>query len=728
MPHRADTRKLFAPTVALLLSAQLAISQVSPPVQTVKPAKSIDDIRTAPIVLTPQCEDARTRTERLLVELASTVSPAIRTSIEQSAAKPGPGVGSAKAFGDAAAAYMITGNNSVAAWAGLKALNAEWNNDTVAAAGVYLLHLGKSEDAMQLLTCAYSSGSRTPYLLEALAVAHQTKGSVADARRFISEAARADPNDVMIETEASFINTGAPPPNRPPQREADPLEDALRELQEHIDRASNVIKTQADLIDRSIPDAKAREYAQISLDYFSKLVPMIRDQARTMGSLPATSRQVMLNTLLGLCVSNYAQVTDTMLSFPDTTQTNGSPLLFWSDVLSIDPPNLHREQEGGWKESIRWSMHGLGPALSQPAQTSYFKDKEAGSQDHTVRERACGGNSACRVRENARWCGVRKELFQRWEEASRQRHNAAARAFDRTALKRIIAAENEYLQLRDYAVRQLKKMKFVAMPGMSMEQMTIDGINASIKPVYDRHLAGAADISSGNVTFLRDRATWFAGERQGLDDTLKIEAEEIQRECEPAMRAFLELLAQEEWQAYLDHLKDRMMWSIQPKTESSFPCEGNIGPLTIEADLNKPGEGKMDLKWKGKTFSGGGSVIFGSGGTSVGVGGSAKTSGVTLSASGDSSGSAGIGGGGGYGPFQGKARVTYTSKRSPWNNTEYLGIKIKGSAGLGLSTRQGQLGVKCFPASGSVTIYPRAFYEDAVKYLSTPSSPPGRTR
>jgi hypothetical protein len=624
---------------------------------------------------------------------------------------------------------MITGNNAAAAWAGLKALNAEWSNDTATNAGVYLLQLGKSDDAIQLLTCAYASGSRSPYLLEALAVAHHTKGSTADARRYISEAARAEPNDVMIETEASFINTGAPPPNRPPQREPDPLEDALRELQEHIDRSSNIIKTQADLIDRSIPDAKARDYAQISLDYFAKLVPMIRDQARTMGSLPdAASRQTMLNSLLGMCIANYGQVTDTMLSFADTTQTNGSPLLFWSDVLSIDPPVLHREQEGGWKEAIRWSMHGLGPALSQPAQTSFFKDKEAGYKEFSNRERACGGDNACRVRENARWCSVRKQLFQRWEEASRQRHNAAARKFDRTALTRIIAAENEYLQLRDYAVRQLKKMKFMAVPGMSMEQMTIDGINTSIKLVYDRHLGTGNDGGTGTVTYLRDRARWFVTEREGIDEALKIEAEDIRTSCEAPMRAFLELLAQEEWQDYLDHLKDRLSWSIQPKTESSFPCEGNIGPLTIEADLNKPGEGKMDLKWKGKTFAGGGSVIFGSGGTQVGLGGSAKTSGVTLSASGDSSGSAGVGGGGGFGPFQGKARVTYTSKKSPWNSTEYLGIKLKGSAGLGLSNKTGTLGVKCYPSSGSVTIYPRAFYEDAVKYLSTPSSPPGRTR
>jgi hypothetical protein len=259
---------------------------------------------------------------------------------------------------------------------------------------------------------------------------------------------------------------------------------------------------------------------------------------------------------------------------------------------------------------------------------------------------------------------------------------------------------------------------------MSMEKMTIDGVNSNLKLVYDKHLGSGNNGGTGTVTFIRDRAMWFVSERDSLDESLKIEAEEIRRDCEPAMRALLELLAQEEWQAYLDHLKDRLDWSVQPKTEDSFPCEGNVGPLTLEADLNKPGEGKLDLKWKGKSFSGGGNVVFGPNGPTFGGGVSAKTSGVTLSAGGDSSGNAGFGGSTSYGPFQGKAKISFTSKVNPYNNREYLGIKIKGSAGLGLSARQGALGVKCYPSSGSVTIYPRAFYEEAVKYLSTPSSPP----
>lgn len=723
MLFRFELRTFVTPAIALL-QFQLVFAQIAPPIRTGRPAVA----DTSTIASSPTCQTARSTTDALLTELQSAVPAAIRGSIEQASAKPGPGVSAAKAYGDAAAAYMLVGNHAVAAWAGLKAAQISWSGETVANAGVYLFHFGKTEDAKQFLLCAYSSGNRSPYLLEALAVVHQAGGNTGDARRYINEAAQAEPNDVMIETEASYINTGGPPPSRPPRPEPDSLDEAIAELEAHANRATRIIKSQADAIDQAIPDAKAREVAQISIDYISKQVPMAREQARAARSTPAAGRPMMITTALSMYISMYAQISDTMLSFLDTTEINGSPILVWSDVVRIDPPALQREQEGGWKEPIRWSMHGQGVALSQPPLTTFTKDKEAGYRDHNAREDACRDNP-CRVRENARWCGVRSELFRRWEDASRQRHNAAARRFDQVATRYVIAAENEYLQLRDYAVRQIQKMKFPPpVQGMSLEKLTIDAINTNLKLVYDKHLAAETNGGIGMATYLRDRAKWFETERTDIDEMLKIEAEDIRTSCEAPMREFLELLAQEEWQAYLDHLRDRLSWSVQPKNEGSFPCETSIGPLTIEADLNKPGEGKMDLKWKGKTFSGGGNVVFGPGGPTFGAGGSAKTSGVTLTGGVDSSGNAGTGGGFGYGPFQGKAKVSYTSKVSPWNNREYLGIKLKGSAGLGLSNGpKGQLGMKCFPSSGSVTIYPRAFYEDAVKYLSTPSSAPGRT-
>ena len=692
--------------------------------------------------LPEQCQAAHERAAKVHDELDTSLSPQAKAAAERYVAKPGPGASLEKAWGDYAAAALLGGDAPVAAWAGLKAAEIEWNGETVSNAGVYLHHLGKAQEALQLLNCAYEMGYRSPYLLEALAVLHQTQGNNARARQAIQAAMQMAPDDPVIEIETSFINNGQPPRPQPPERDPDGLDEAIREIEEHGQRAVNLIKIQADELEGSLPDSNAHQYYRIAADYVNNLIGICRTQARAARTADSTLRQGMINGALGTCVSGYAQISDTLLSFPDSTETNGSPLLFWADVLRIDSHTLSSEQEGGWPEAIRWSMHGLGPALSQPAETEYRRAKDAAYREYNERDRACRDNP-CKIREQARFCGIWKQLYERWEDASRQRHNAAARGFDRIATRTVMQAENEWLQVRDYAVRQLKKMRFQKMPGFDMEQMTLQGINMAIRPVYERHVNRSENIHSGTVVYLRERAQWFESERSSMERVLAGEAEAMQRTCGPAMRALLELLIQEEWQAYLDYLRDRLARDIDLKTETSeFPCEGSVGPVSLMIDFEK---GKIEGKWtakewgpfkgsrgeikggvsvsgsytRGKGFSSGGGVGF-SGKTTAGD--RAGTSGTY-----DSSGG-GVGAGGGIGPFAGKGKVSLTTKVNPYNNREYTGIKVKGSAGLGLGgkLRGKSAGVACYPSSGSVTFYPRAILEDAYRYMTAPSSPPPR--
>src|SRR3989338_8239240 len=68
---------------------------------------------------------------------------------------------------------------------------------------------------------------------------------------------------------------------RPPKRDPDGLDEAVRELAEHGERALNLIKTQADELDRSLPpDNTARQYQQISADYINSMVQIARDMTR----------------------------------------------------------------------------------------------------------------------------------------------------------------------------------------------------------------------------------------------------------------------------------------------------------------------------------------------------------------------------------------------------------------------------------------------------------------
>src|SRR3990172_5468685 len=252
----------FTGGLALFALALLAAAQAPAPKPTRLPEQekrlpSLDVPRIAPAELPEPCQRARERALALLAEREAGLSPQAKAAAEQYVAKPGPGVSPEKAWGDYAAAASLMGDAPVTAWAGLKAAEIRWSGETATNAGIYLYHLGKVEEALQLLNCAYEMGYRSPYLFEALAVIHQTQGNNAQARQAIQQAQQAAPDDTIIETEASFIQTGQPPPPRPPQRDPDGLDGAIRELEQHAERSLNLIKVQADELE--IGRASCRE-------------------------------------------------------------------------------------------------------------------------------------------------------------------------------------------------------------------------------------------------------------------------------------------------------------------------------------------------------------------------------------------------------------------------------------------------------------------------------------
>jgi hypothetical protein len=655
----------------------------------------------ASVTLPEQCQATRERSAQLRAELEATLSPKATTAAALYVAKPSPGVSAEKAWGDYAAGALLTGDLPMAAWAGMKAAEIQWSAETVTNAGVYLYHLGKRQDALQLLNCAYAMGYHSPYLLEALAVVHHKLGDVGTARKEITQAHSMAPDDVIIDTENSFMTTGQPPPPEPARRDPDGLDASIRELEEHVQVALNLMKIHADRIDRGDPSAQAGTYYQIYADSFPKLITIVRDQAKQARAVAdPTLRQTMINSFLGAYASVYVDVSDGLLNF---LTREGSSLMLWAEVLGLDSTVLGRESEHSSNYGVGYT-HGGG--LAHRAYEEYLRELNAASTDHARRASDCF-DKPCQVQENIRFCGVWKSLYADWQGASRQRYNTAARNFDRIATRKVMQAENELLQARAFAVRQLTRMRFSKTLRPDMEGQMLQGMNTIIRSSYERHL----DADGDTVSYLGEQALWAQTMRTEVEEDLASEAQKMEEEtCEAAKKALLEMLAQEEWQAYRDHLKDRVAWDIQPKTESEFPCEGSIGPVTVSLDTTKlgSGQGKFDLKWKASLYKSGSDGIGVSAGSGIGVGGQNSE---------DSAGASGN-----YGPFAGKVKATLTSKVNPWNSKEYMGIKLKGSAGLGL--KAGKLGAACYPSSGSVTFYPRAFYEDAMRYLSTPSSAP----
>jgi len=723
-------RRTIAGALFVTLAATTSVWSVDRPLvvesDKTKPFASTPKIPDA--AASPSCQAPRDRTRQLVTELEDLLRPEAKTAGQQYVAKPGPGVSTEKAWGNFAAGAALIGYSPLAAWASLNAADLKWAGDTVTNVGIYLFHLGKTQDSLQFLTCALAMGHRSPYLLEALSTAHHKLGHTTEARHSITAAFELAPDDRLIETSSSFLNTGQPPPPDPPSR-MDGLDEALRQLTQHGVRILNQIKLQADTIDQNFSDRRAAEFYEIARTYVDSLVRNSREQAASARAADPRARQVMINNALSGTINAFAQMTDTLLRFPNQTQNLGSPLLFWAEVLDLDPAILAREGRSDGPGLETYST--AGPPLAQGALDTYEHKKQEGYDDYLRNDRACR-DMPCKVRAKAHWCSVWKPIYEEWATRSRQRFNKAARSFDRVATQAVLVADNELLLTRDFAVRQVKNMKFDEMPGVDFKGMTLQGVNMSLQGVFETHLGAQAEESHGTVAYVREEARWFEEQRHFLEDRLAHEAEDLKRQCEPALQALLELLIQEQWEAYLDHLRDRIAWDIQGQAETSeFPCEGSIGPVRIGTDLNKPGEGKFDLKWarKGVPVSVSGSATLRQDQTfGLGVGVSYKggpPGGVSRGGSGtvrDQLGKSGIGGEIGYGPFAGKASVTYTTKQSPWNSRDYLGIKLKGSAGLGL--KAGTMGVACYPSSGSVTFYPRALYEDTVRYLSTPRTPP----
>ena len=152
-------RAFFAAGAALLALSLLAAAQApapkpAPPPGQEKRLPSLDVPRIAPAELPAQCQQARERALALLAELEAGLAPQAKSAAEQYVAKPAPGSSREKAWGDYAAAALLADDVPVAAWAGLKAAQIRWNGETATNAGIYLYHLGKVEEALQLLNCA----------------------------------------------------------------------------------------------------------------------------------------------------------------------------------------------------------------------------------------------------------------------------------------------------------------------------------------------------------------------------------------------------------------------------------------------------------------------------------------------------------------------------------------------------------------------------------------------
>jgi hypothetical protein len=320
----------------------------------------------------------------------------------------------------------------------------------------------------------------------------------------------------------------------------------------------------------------------------------------------------------------------------------------------------------------------------------------------SVRTRSACKTQACMDQVDRQECLAWKGLNKDWSDEGARRYLLAARNFDHVAAGLLRGANIEILGTRMFAARTLKALRLhKSTPGTAMPiDVFVQGINMSFRSLLvGPHLT--SDTNASSVPgILREQARWFAGARTMYEGHVGSEAANIRARCEPVERRSLEQLAEEEWEAYRDMLRDRMKEDIEVETGDEFPCSGKVGPISLSLNLAKlgSGEGELSGTWEVKEA----------------VGFTGK-----VDQNGELGGSIDVGHH--YGPIAGEGEVTVISRINPRNGEEDRGFKLTGEAGFGFEVGK-VLGADCYPATGSVEFYPRAFMEDAVAYLRSGSA------
>ena len=654
------------------------------------------------------CGGARERAEEIRAELEK--------SIADKAAKPSA---------ESAAAALLAGEVRLAAWLGLKVAAADWNGKTVADAGIYLHYLERKPDALRLLTCAHAMGYRSPHLFEALAVVHKAQGAAAEARQAIGEAVRLAPGDPLVELQASLIETGKPPPAPKPDAN-DAIGRCIAAFERHAQRVLSVRKQNHLRHDRlQSVDHRQKAFAteaQIPQELAKNLRELARNARRSPGD------PLQHNMALSQCATAYFMLTGMLLDSYYFVES-GFELVFWADALGLDPQAYVRDLPCGSPGNDCGQRVQPGKSLlSQAVEDRRHFGREEATRQYWRDIDACnaikGDSSGCRLRARARECATNKALIEQWAEARQQRVNTASRNFDDESRWVISLAEGEIGAAREFAVGLLRDLRKGGPSFPGPDGKPADAFAFAVWQINQAYgstlLLQPHLLAGGRVpAFLEEQSRWFGQERGWIEEGIALAKRDHDQQCEPVMAELrLELLA-EQYQAYLEHLRDRMAWGVDSRTLTNLPCDFSIGPLSGSADLNDLGEGKFSYKWTKGGFSATGAANVGKDGVKVSGSASGKVYGVGVGV--DTSGSSSVGRKVSYGPFAGKADASFTTAVNPWNNREYLGIRIKGSAGFGLQSRGGKAGASCYPSSGEVTIYPRALLEDVATYLGAKS-------
>ena len=703
------------------------------------------------------CKAAHNLVPVLLKEISAQVDPATHAAVRKFVGGEGASVPLPKAWDDCGMALMMQGDPLGASWCGLNAITIQWTPDVVANCGVDLIKLGKNDEALALLNCAYASGDRSPYLFEAMATLYRNIGKKDKTIQWIDLAAASAPDDVFIVVEQSLAHTGAPPPAsppKPPASNADGLDEPLAELEAHARSEIRTIQNLGRKLDTIEKDPQTKKFRDamlaIHIKTIEKFVNAARDGVKRARLTPEDYQKMFMHgngtvdakmfagyqrttrnmALLG-CIEMYMMFTDELVQVMSGRSVDGPGwhALFWGNVLYMDPVALEQEMKqkyGGAKdhdgEIYSGNAASWGP-LDHGLWITYWKafddsDKVRKNDedicDKIKDDKACHD---CLVKAEAANCLRVMAAYNEMAAKAKVRYDDSAHHFQLVARGEMMWGQRELADSRDYALRYLPKMKFVAAstrPYAAGQPSEVQGynrvINVTWKALRERVLK--VDHPTWSLAkYVHSEADAFTNDRASEMKNFATEWEAIAHGtkgsqfggCEGVVKEAMDILAQEEWEDYLKELQSQLSEDFEAKYDPTVHCQSAIGPLTFTIDDTM----KTTGEYKVEDALGGGIDLKRSLSTDRG-----KFAGGEVAAGAEA----------GEGVLVEGQTSVFVEKNERTGNWD-AGFGVQGKLGLGVKAGMNvfghkiELGIACYPGTVSAKFYARAAFDDAVSLV-----------
>lgn len=556
------------------------------------------------VSLPQDCTAARDQVSRLLDELSADVPDDVERLARDYVARDPQADTTAEAWDNLAAAAMLKGDLYLSAWVGLNSVKAEWSPLHITNAAIYLTNIGKDPEALQLLNCAYGMGYRSAYLFEALATIYDGSGDGQKANEYITQAQQLAPDDPILEVESALMSGGSPPlssveDDRSSERMAI-LNQAYEELEAHIKDVSSRRWQHNEYVLQIFPDRLhdvydsggrirvSEEVTQSILENYNpkqnKLWADEFGEGLTLEEYHAFADSEF-NNILARLIELY--IHQTGLSIGLRSAPAYAPI-FWSKVIQITPEQIITENA-----SPNWEKH-----LAQGAEdefTDAFWDAQS-------KHASCGVSQA--------------ELRSKYEAFASQaesRYNLAASSFDVVAKEEMELTEKELSQARDYVTRYVNAMRVSEIQGDDSEvvseekayqQEARDRAIKYYQGLVEYNLDPAVEFGGGTAKWLSGEARNYLLSKKSVLYSLEHWSSVLLHEggvgspfedCQLSEDEIdIQDMTEEEYQAYLAELLQRMAGDIDSDASGTLDCNVSIGPVSLSANFK---ERKTSVSW-----------------------------------------------------------------------------------------------------------------------------------